>query len=406
MGDGMGKVWDEVRSVPLMLFYGQSWLTSNSNNGRVLHQNPFPDHALMLDGGRNALVTRERGAITEGFGGFVPAIDADERVQSVVTPFLYRYAADALRDGRPALCVGHSGAVSGARIERLMPGYDPRVEDATAFDNLMLAVRAHVDASAAMGKAAHVPYLIFCQGAANRTMPKEEYAAFLSDLMDILQSEIMALTAQAEPPHVLVIQPPGKGNGGAWPCLQAQVELCGKRKDMTLSVTGWAIEQHDRIHFSGEGAVGVGELCAIVARGIETGEDCSAPWIRAARRRCAQRIELEIAAPGEMVIDVSLESPRHRVAGAPVPFYGFEAESAIEEVAVEKKSLVLKFAAAPAKHLAYAYHAGNDYLECRKQKANQSANRGNLRLEKGWKSMFLNRTLHHWLASGHVRIGA
>lgn len=398
---------EQMQSIPLMLFYGQSWMQANSDNGRVLHENPYPDQALMLNGGINSLITCDLGPIKDGFDGYCPALDWSDRIQTVVTPFLYRYVAEAMEDGRPSVCVGHSGAVSGARLERLLPASDPRHEDATAFDNLMLAVRAHMKSAADLGKAAHVPYLIFCQGAANRTMTKQAYAVLVEDLLNILQAEIVRLTGQDTAPHILMIQPPGKGNGGAWPCLQAQVELCAARPDMTLAVSGWAIEQHDRIHFSGEGAVGVGELCAIVARGIENGVDCSAPWIRSARRRGAKRIVLNIAASGDLVVDTERASPRHLVDGAPVPAFGFEAAcNSISKIAVRPRKVIVKFEQEPPQELAYAYHDGSDYLPSRADKANQSANRGNLRLKQGWRSMFMDVTLHHWLASGHISLSA
>ncbi len=114
-----------VESLPLSLFYGQSWLGANGFTGRVLQTNPYPEHALVLDG-KNALLSRERGLYSEDFSGQTPAEERDEKVQSVVDPFLYRYAADALRDGRPAICVGHSSAISGARLEHSLPEDDPK----------------------------------------------------------------------------------------------------------------------------------------------------------------------------------------------------------------------------------------------------------------------------------------
>jgi len=395
-------------SVPLMLFYGQSWMAQNSNNGRILHENPYPEYALML-GGENALVVRERGAITKPFGDFCSAHDVDEKVQSVVAPFLYRYVAEALEDGRPPLCVGHSSAQSGARIEQLLPETDPRCEaNSASFNNLMMAIDAHLSAAAKRGMGGHVPYLIFCQGAGNRTMAKDEYIVLLEHLLDTVQSAIMERTGQSDVPHILMVQPPGKGNGGAWPCLQGQVELCARRSDITLTVSGWAVEQHDRTHFSGQGAVAVGELCAIVARGIEQGTPCGfgAPFIKSVRRKDDQELEVEIAAWGEIVVDVEQPSPRHQVRGAPVPSYGFESpDKPPSKVAVEARKIVLKFEKDVPQSLAYAYHAGADFLISRKDKANQSANRGNLRMKQGWKSHFLARNLHHWVASGHMAIG-
>ncbi|WP_371226083.1 hypothetical protein [Roseovarius sp. 2305UL8-3] len=398
----------QVDSVPLMLFYGQSWMGQNSNNGRVLHENPYPEHALML-GGYNALVVRERGAITKPFDDFCPAHDIDEKVQSVVSPFLYRYVAEALQDGRPPTCVGHSSAVSGARLEQLLPEHDPHYEaNSAGFNNLMLAIDAHLSAAAKRGMGGHVPYLIFCQGAGNRMMPKDEYVVLLEHLLDTVQAAIVERTGQSDVPHILMIQPPGKGNGGAWPCLQGQVELCARRSDITLTVSGWAVEQHDRTHFSGQGAVAVGELCAIVARGIEQGTPSGfgAPFIKSVRRKDTQELEVEIAASGEIIVDTEQSSPRHQVRGAPVPSYGFEApDKAPSKVAVEARKIVLKFEKDVPQSLAYAYHAGSDFLISRNDKSNQSANRGNLRMKQGWKSHFLPRNLHHWVASGHMAIG-
>ncbi len=391
--------------LPLMLFYGQSWMALNSNNGRILDRNPFPDHAWMM-GGQNAPVLQERGAITAPFEDFRPASDLNGNVQSVVTPFLYRYVSEALEDGRPATCVGYSGAVSGARLAQLLPEDDPDFEAGShGFDNLMQAVDAHMSFAQNRGMEGHVPYLIFCQGAGDREMPKDAYTPRLERLIGTLQARIAVRTGQKTPPHIVMIQPPGKGNGGAWPCLQGQVELCARRTDMTLALAGWAIEQHDRTHFSGPGAVTAGELCAITARGIEQGTPVSAPYMRRARKTGAGEIEVEIEASGDMLIDTDQRSPRHRVRGVTVPNFGFElAGVPVRQISLAPRKLRFTFDADPPERIAFAYHAGSDFLVTRNDKANQSANRGNLRLGQTWNSIFSERKLYHWLASGYLDI--
>lgn len=393
--------------IPLVLFYGQSWMAANSNNGRVLTGNPCPDHALMLDG-EFGLISNNTVAADGQFGGFRPAVDRSPRVQTVVTPFLYRYALDALEDGRPARIAGYSAAVSGAGLAALLPAGDPRHKASLGFNNLMAAVRGHMAAAQALGCTGYVPFVVFCQGAGDRMMPEEDYAPLLADVLDRVQTGAAEITGQAARPHVLLVQPPGKAHGGAWPCLQAQVTLAAARADVTLAAAGWAVDQHDRIHFSGPGAVDLGELLAVTARALELGRPCGAPWLRRAARDATGAVLADIAGTGDtgLIVDTGPDSPRHRVGDATVPGFGFEFDRRdAAGVALDGHMARLRAPEGMSpKRLSYAMHQGPDRMTDRSDKANQSANRGNIRLAQSWVAKLSDRHLCQWLASGRVDI--
>lgn len=390
-------------TLPMFLFVGQSYFGWNSNNGRFLNEivdNP----TLMLDGPNGVFGA---GSMCDGvcYSDLVPARDHTPIAQSPVTPFLYHYALRASQQGLSPQCVGHAEARSNGSVEHLLPAWHHLHQDCPVFSNAMIAVSSYAAQAARRGARPEVPAVFFCQGTGDNWRSKEEYRLRLDALFDALRDEIRGITGQAHGPTFFIVQPPSKPIGGRWPCLQAHVDASFEREDTHVAVAGWAIPQHDRTHFTGDGTVMVGEACAEAYLAHMRGEDLSAPVIRSARR--ADRI-LRVEASDALVADDGPATPRHRVRGKPLRHLGLQLDAgAIERVAVDGRRIEIELA--PGTETPSTL-----YFACTPRKAlgvgpvrsriNTSANRGNIRASRSVQSLFLNRPLHRWMASSATPI--
>ncbi len=387
-------------ALPLFLFLGQSYFGKNSNNGRVLSP-PQPNPTLML-GGVHQLFGAGADPMKDGYTGFTSAFDFRPRVQSPVTAFLFRYAQRAAEHGLPPVCVGHSESRSNGSIEHFLPETHPSHKRASVFSNLMAAVSAHVKFARQEGKSPEVPGLFFCQGTGDRTMSGPDYRQRLNDLFDALSKEISRQTGQRRPPIFFIVQPPAKPFDGRWPCLQAHVEICEMRQDCIFALSGWALPQHDRTHFTGAAAVMAGEICAEVYLGALRGEDLSAPRIHRVART-GRFLKATVAGTSPLVVDAGPDTPRHRVRGATLPHHGIQLDRGdIAACKVGTTTIEIELAgnsAIPSK--LYFAHASRESLglERMADKDNQSLNRGNIRAERRFDSSFLSEPLYQWLAS-------
>ncbi len=386
--------------LPLFLFLGQSYFGMNSNNGRVLAP-PVANPTLML-GGNNRLFGAGAGALEHPFTEFEPAVDFRPRVQSPVTAFLYRYAERAQQLGLPETCVGHSESRSNASIEHLLPETHPSHRTSSVFANLMAAVSSYAAGARRRGQSPQVPALFFCQGTGDRAMAGADYLGRLNDLFDTLRAEISRLTGQGQATQFYIVQPPAKPSGGRWPCLQAQIDICQMRPDCIFALSGWALPQHDRTHFSGVATVILGEICVEVYLGARRGEDLSAPRITGVRRE-SQVITATTHGSSRLVADAGPDTPRHRVNGAPLPNYGIQLDCGnIADCKIGENAIKITLAPdSPDPKKLYFAHASRESLGLTKMasKANQSVNRGNIRSDRSFESLFLDEPFYQWLAS-------
>lgn len=386
--------------LPLFLFLGQSYFGKNSNNGRVLSP-PRPNPTLMLDG-HHRLFGAGAEPLQEQYTGFSPAFDFRPRVQSPVTAFLFRYADRAAEHGLPSDCVGHSESRSNASIEHFLPRAHPFHKKSSMFSNLMAAVSSYVKFSRQTGHTPDVPALFLCQGTGDRTMAGPDYLQRLNDLFDALSAEISGRTGQHEPPAFFIVQPPAKPFDGRWPCLQAHIDICEIRHDCVFALSGWALPQHDRTHFTGTAAVMAGEICAEVYLGTLRGEDLSAPRITHAYRS-GRFITANVSGALRLVTDAGPDTPRHRVHGAPLPHHGIQLDRGeISACKLGDTTIEIELAAdSPIPTKLYFAHASRESLGLQKlaDKANQSVNRGNIRAARSFESHFLDEPLYQWLAS-------
>ena len=386
--------------LPLFLFLGQSYFGKNSNNGRIIDHPTSPD-ALMLDG-----VHRLFGAghmpMQAPYSGLVQAHDFDRRVQSPVTPFLYRYAAKAAQQDLPVKCIGHAESRSNASVEHLLPAEHLWHRTSSVYDNLKQAVAQAVMFGQDAGAQVYVPAIFFCQGTGDRAMRHHHYAARLHALFDALSTDIPLLTAQTDRPDFFVVQPPAKVAGGRWSCLQAQIDVCTAREDSTLALAGWAIPQHDRTHFSGRGTVALGELCAEVYLAHMRGENRCAPHISHVVRQ-GHVLVAETSGAAQIVVDTGPDTPRHRIDGLPLQHHGLQLDRGeIAEVSVDGTQIRIKLTpGTPSpRHLFFACATADSHgLDRNRAKANESTNRGNIRGQHAIESMFLKEPLYQWMAS-------
>lgn len=387
-------------TIPLFLFLGQSYFGRNSNNGRVLSP-PDVNPALML-AGEHGLYGAGHIPLRSAYTGLKPAVDFNQYVQSPVTAFLYRYAAQAASQGLPSDCIGHAETRSNGSVAHLLPPAHQWHLQSAVFENLMTAVSATVKYASNEGRSVHVPALFFCQGTGDLGMEKEDYLLRLNALFDVLIHEICARTGQQAPPQFFIVQPPAKATGGRWPCLQAHNDICDMRDDCTLALAGWAVPQHDRTHFSGAGCVALGELCAEVFLAKARGESMTAPHIKSVTRE-GNRLLASVGGLAPIIIDDGPDTPRHRVNDHPLRHHGFQLDQGeIASVEIKGNAVHITLAADSADpdwlYFAYATRQSHS-LKRMKDKANQSANRGNIRAERAWRSMFLDEPLYQWMAS-------
>lgn len=380
------------------MFYGQSWISGIGPNRRRIKGALYPEHALMFDDGRGVKgwCGKKR---TSTSVGYCPATELERRTQSVQIPYLFRRAA--LREQTGTIFAARSEGVPGASIGRLSENPTSEGEAVFGFDNLVAAIGAHVAAAEARHLKPTIPYVVWCQGAGDARRGYKYYRETLTTLMDRISSLIVQYTGQATPPVFLILQPPGRARGGDWKCLQVLVDMGFERDDCVLATTGWAFEQYDRVHFSGKGAVMAGELLHLVAQGLEAGDWVSAPFLMNYRREGAV-ITAQVGGPHDIIIDESLQSPRHWVGDNPVPNYGFTAYGAeIEQVLVEPRKVTVKIdrADGPVK-IGYAWHEGYERALAAGTDKNQSANRGTLRADWSAEPVYGDAPLFQWLASG------
>jgi hypothetical protein len=386
--------------LPLFLFLGQSYFGKNSNNGRVLSP-PVPNPTLMLAGAHQIFGGGDK-PLTEQFKGFEPAFDYRPRVQSPVTAFLYRYAKFALEQGLPQECVGHSESRSNGSVEHFLPETHPSHRNSSIFVNLMTAVSSYVKFARNMGRRPYVPALFFCQGTADRMMLGQDYLTRLNDLFDAVSAAVSKVTGQPQPLTFFIVQPPAKPFDGRWPCLQAHIAICEERSDCVFALSGWALPQHDRTHFTGKAAAMVGEICAEVYLGNIRGEDLSAPRITRVQRTGLD-ITAYVSSSSRLLIDAGPDTPRHRINGAPLSHYGIQLDRGeIATCRLANNTIKIKLAREnPIPKILYFAHASRESLNLPKpaNKANQSLNRGNIRVERSFKSLFFDEPLYQWLAS-------
>ncbi|MGB0797808.1 MAG: hypothetical protein ACPGRD_00630 [Planktomarina sp.] len=393
---------EQAQELELTLFYGQSWISRIGPNRRQIDGALHPETALMLDDGRGVI----------GWNGkeprvsnprYVPAYELESRSQSICIPYLFRRAARVQRQGQSKLIAGRGEGTAGAPIRKLLR--DPKINDdprAHGFENLMSAIDTHVANARGMKLAPTIPYVVWCQGAGDGRATYRGYRKKLEHLFDEVSAAVLAKTKQPTPPMFLIIQPPGRAQGGNWKCLQVQVDLAFEREDCILAMAGWPLDQYDHVHFSGKSAVIAGELLQIVAHGIESGDWVSAPFLTDYKRDGAT-ITARISGPHDIKIDETHTSPRHTVAGAPVPNYGFTAYGAeIKSVEISSRHVEITLDRTDGKvTIGYAWHKGEDRATAAGTRANQSANRGSLRAKWRVKSQFTDDYIHQWLASGY-----
>lgn len=384
----------------MFLFLGQSYFGKNSNNGRVL--SPLDPNPTKMLAGVHRLFGGGSEPLTEPFTGLEPAFDYRPRVQSPVTAFLYRYAKRAPEQGMQPECVGHSESRSNGSVEHLLPNTHPSHRSSSVFANLMAAVSSYVEYAKDRGLKPDVPALFFCQGTGDRMMSGQEYLNNLNDLFDALSKEIPSRTGQDRPPTYFIVQPPAKPFDGRWPCLQAHIDICEMRSDCFFALSGWALPQHDRTHFTGAAAVMAGEICAEVYLGALRGEDLSAPRITRAHRT-GRSITAEVSCTSRLFADAGPDTPRHRVHGNPLPHHGLQLDRGeIAACTLGETTIQIDLtdeSVIPTK--LYFAHATRESLDLQgfSDKSNQSLNRGNIRAERSFESLFLDEPLNQWLAS-------
>ncbi|WP_300440400.1 hypothetical protein [uncultured Mameliella sp.] len=378
------------------LGYGQSWMQLNGSDGALtaFEAIKFPMNAITLEDTEGPI----------GWGGgsriaattFWPVHETDGAAQSVMGPSVCRSALNSRKLGRRAVYFGRQEGQGGQKVENLLPSDDPSyVGTSQAYANLIGAVTDAVSISAGIGMLFEVPVVAWCQGAADAGLSVAAYTAIFETLIGHIQTDIMAETGQEYPPQILIVQPPGSDTSGEWPCLQAQVEIAASRSDVTLVCSGWAIPQHDGIHFEAEGCVQVGELVALSAEAVALGQPWSAPYLRDVTRS-GTTITAYVGGPHGVMVDETIATDRHYVSGSPVADYGFEwagTSGSISSVTVEPRKIIIELDTDEAGTLGFAYHGSS-------RGDGKSVNRGTIRADWKAKSAFLDRDLTLWLASG------
>lgn len=383
----------------MVMMTGQSWTVSNGSNGRILNAAEYPDRVLTLNDARG--VTGYNGTTGAPSASLVAAFDANSAEQAPMSAMAYRMAEMAEVEGRATLFFARCEGQDGVEIERLYRSTMSGATGGACWDNFMRAVTAAHSFAASAGIDASLPVIGFIHGAGNNGDSYSAYRAKLEYLIDETNAAVMAITGQRQRPTWLILQPPSGTTSGNQGHLQAQVDVCADRPDCVLVGAGWGMEQHDGIHFTAEAAVEAGELFGICAEAAIRGMDWSAPYLVNPRISGAV-VTLDVAGAHDVVVDHSIATDRHQVAGSWVASEGFETWSSalaksfpIDSVVVGRRQITVTLASAPTGpwQLRYAQHATA-------RGDGKSTNRGTIRADWQQPSMLVpGNTLRRWLAS-------
>jgi len=375
--------------------YGQSWMASNGLNGSftAFQSALYPLRLVTLNDGTGPLGWQ--GVARTASRGLWPLQEITNNVQTPIGAMGNRLARNMDLLGRSGAVFARSEAHGSQSLANLMPSDDVDYAGTSqAYANLIAAVTELVTHATAMEMTAEVATVTWCHGASDTGTAYATYKTRFSRLIDEIQTDVQAATGQTSGPTILIVQAPGGATSGNWPNLQAQVDLAGERSDVVLAGTGWAIPQHDTIHFDDEGTVQVGEIAAMAAEAVVLGQYWSAPFLRNVTRS-GTTITAEVGGPHAIMIDETIATDRHQVSSSYVDDYGFEYSGAnITAVAVEPRKITITIDADAGGTLGYAYHGSS-------RGDSKSVNRGTLRAEWKAKSAFVDRDLSLWLASGY-----
>lgn len=387
--------------------YGQSWVDDNGKPGTLQHLKVAkdPHYVLMPDDvyGADGISYVEEPRSPFGLTAYR---EMDPELQTFMGPYGLRWAHDARQGGRfPGVAVMSCGH-GGYSLERLAPKdfkwADQNKGLTPVYENMLVGVRAFRDSLSQYGQRLHVRYIPWIHGAANADASYVKYSMMLKELWERMQKDVMEITGQLTAPKMLLMQPPGSQNYGAWKNLQAQVDFANKRHDVVFVGSGWGIDQHDGIHFTKYGILEAAEIMAMAARADALGNEWSAPYVRPQTViRQGSVITGKFSTP--VVYDDSVRTKRHYLSDftSPIPFYGFEYSGCeiLNANLVGQEEFRIELAEAVPGKLGFAWHGKDRRTNTKGTKRNESVNRGTLRAKRMYQPALSKRVIRLWLAS-------
>lgn len=195
---------------------------------------------------------------------------------------------------------GLSGAINDVTVSGHGFGgtpYQDMKKGQQSYANMLIAVQAHKDICDAASLTAHVPWLDWVHGEANKNVTKSVYLGFLEELRDDMQTDIPVITGQSDAPFLVTNQIGSTSGGSVSEVALAALQFGINAVGAVCAGPKYMLDFSDGTHLESDNYPIMGEYHAKFALDYLSGRDARPMYLESVERVSGTALRLKFHVP-------------------------------------------------------------------------------------------------------------